>query len=151
AQVIPGGFVVYAHTLTNTGNVAEGNGTVSTVALSRGDSQAGWSSALYWDTNGSGIFDAGDLPIADLSTLGGLAPGASVRLFAQVFAPAGAPLGQLNTTTVTATTSNGTYVSAVPAPASATDATTIINGQLTIAKAQSMDRDCNGVEDSTFT
>jgi len=151
AQVIPGGFVVYAHTLTNTGNVTEGDGVGSFVALTRADNQGGWSSALYRDTNGSGVFDAGDQPIADLSTMGGLAPGATVRLFAQVFAPAGAPLGQLNTTTVSATTSNVGYASAVPVLVTATDGTTIINGQLTIAKMQCMDRDCNGVEDSTFT
>ena len=151
AQVIPGGFAIYTHTLTNNGNVSEGNGAGSLVTLTRADNQAGWSSALYWDTNASGVFDAGDLPLSDLATVGGLAPGASVRIFAEVFAPAGAPLGQLNTTTVTATTSNLAYVSAVPAVVSATDGTTIINGQLVISKMQCMDRDCNGVEDSTFT
>jgi uncharacterized repeat protein (TIGR01451 family) len=151
AQVIPGGFVVYTHTLTNTGNVLEGNGVGSLVTLTRTDTQAGWSSAIYWDTNGSGVFDAGDQPLSDLVTAGGLAPGASVRLFVQVFSPAGAPLGQLNTTTVTATTTNLAYAAPVPAPAVVTDGTTIINGQLTITKMQCMDRDCNGVEDSTFT
>jgi uncharacterized repeat protein (TIGR01451 family) len=151
AQVIPGGFVIYSHLLTNTGNVLEGGGAGSFVALTHADDQAGWSSALYWDTNGSGAFDAGDQPISDLSSLGGLAPGASLRLFVQVFSPAGAPLGQLNTTTVTATTTNVGYVTPVPAPASATDGTTIINGQLTITKTQALDADCNGVEDAPFS
>lgn len=151
AQVAPGGFVVYTHMLTNAGNVLEGDATGSFVSLGLVNDQAGWSSAVYWDTNGSGIFDAGDAPIADLSTVGGLAPGASVRLFVQVFAPAGAPLGQLNTTTVSATTSNLAYVDPVPAVAIATDGTTVINGQLTISKTQSIDRDCNGAADSTFT
>jgi uncharacterized repeat protein (TIGR01451 family) len=131
--------------------VTEGDAAGSFVSLTSGNDQAGWSSALYWDTNGSGVFDAGDAPLADLSTVGGLAPGASVRIFAQVFAPAGAPLGQLNTTTVSATTSNLAYASAVPAVANATDGTLVINGQLTIAKTQSMDRDCNGAADSTYT
>lgn len=151
AQVAPGGFVVYTHMLTNAGNVVEGNGTGSFVALAMANDQAGWSSALYWDTNASGIFDGADQPISDLASLGGLAPGASVRLFVQVFAPAGAPLGQLNTTTVSATTSNLAYTDAVPAVAVATDGTLVINGQLTIAKTQSLDRDCNGAADSTFT
>ncbi len=151
AQVIPGGFVVYSHLLTNTGNVNEGSGVGSFVALTHADNQAGWSSAIYWDTNNSGSFDAGDLPISDLSSLGGLAPGANVRLFVQVFSPAGAPLGQLNTTTITATTTNLGYVSPVPAPAVATEGTTIINGQLTIGKSQALDADCNGVEDSPFS
>ncbi|MCC6348415.1 MAG: DUF11 domain-containing protein [Candidatus Eisenbacteria bacterium] len=151
AQVAPGGFVVYTHMLTNTGNVLEGDGTGSFVSLAMANDQAGWSSALYWDTNGNGGFDGADQPVSDLSSLGGLAPGASVRLFVQVFAPAGAPLGQLNTTTVSATTSNLAYTDPVPAVANATDGTTVINGQLTITKTQSVDRDCNGVADSTFT
>ena len=151
AQVIPGGFVVYGHLLSNTGNVAEGDGVGSFVALSRVETQAGWSSAIYWDTNASGVFDAGDAPIADLSTVGGLAPGANVRLFVQVFAPAGAPLGQVNTTTVSATTSNLAYTAAVPGVANATDVTTVINGQLTISKTQGLDGDCNGVEDVGFS
>lgn len=151
AQVAPGGFVVYTHMLANTGNVIEGDGAGSFVSFAMGNDQAGWSSALYWDTNGSGVFDGGDAPIADLSSVGGLAPGTSIRLFVQVFAPAGAPLGQLNTTTLSATTSNLAYTDAVPAVAIATDGTTVINGQLTIAKTQSLDRDCNGSADSTFT
>jgi len=151
AQTIPGGFVVYGHLLTNTGNVAEGDGLGSFVALSRAENQAGWSSTIYWDTNGSGVFDAGDNPIADLTTVGGLAPGASVRLFVQVFSPAGAPLGQVNTTTVTATTSNLGYASAVPAVVNATDVTTVINGQLVISKTQALDAACDGTEDAAFS
>lgn len=151
AQVAPGGFVVYTHMLANAGNVVEGDGAGSFVSLAMANDQAGWSSALYWDTNNSGVFDAGDAPLSDLSGLGGLAPGASVRLFVQVFAPAGAPLGQLNTTTVSATTSNLAYTDPAPPVAIATDGTTVINGQLTITKTQSVDRDCNGVADSTFT
>lgn len=151
AQVIPGGFVVYTHDLTNNGNVLEGDGVGSSVALATAESQAGWSSALYWDANSSGVYDAGDQPIADLAGLGGLAPGASVRLFVQVFAPAGATIGQVNTTTVTATTANVGYTSAVPAVGSATDQTTVINAQLQIVKRQALDGDCNGVEDAAFT
>ncbi len=151
AQVIPGGFVVYAHLLSNTGNVSEGDGVGSFVALSLADNQAGWSSAIYWDTNLSGVFDAGDLAIGDLTAIGGLAPGTNVRLFVQVFAPPGAPFGQINTTTVSATTSNLGFSSPVPAVGIATDATEVINGQLTISKQQSLDADCNGTEDAAFT
>lgn len=151
AQVIPGGFVVYEHLLSNTGNVPEGDGVGSFVDLALADDQAGWSSALYYDTNNSGVFDAGDLAITDLTTIGGLAPGANVRLFVQVFAPPGAPLGQVNTTTVSATTSNLGFSSPVPAVTQATDATQVINGQLTITKQQSLDADCNGTEDAAFT
>src|SRR6185503_14610722 len=104
AQVAPGGTVVYTHLLANNGNVTEGNGVGSFTGLALANNQVGWSSNLYWDTNASGVLDAGDVAIADLSAIGGLAPGANVRLFVQVFAPAGAPLGQVNVTTLTATT-----------------------------------------------
>ena len=150
AQVIPGGIVVYTHLLTNAGNVVEGDGAGSFTSVVAADNQAGWSTALYYDANNSGVFDAGDGPFTDLTFVGGLAPGASVRIFAQVFAPAGAALGQVNTTTVTATTNNVAYVTAVPAPASAFDVTTVINGQLQLVKRQALDADCNGTPDAPY-
>ena len=150
AQVSPGGTVVYTHLLANTGNVTEGDGVGSFVDLSTADDQAGWSSVLYWDANGTGVLDGGDAAITDLSTIGGLAPGASVRIFAQVFAPAGAPLGQVDVTTVSATTSNLAYTSPAPPLAIATDASTVINGQLQMVKRQSLDGDCNGGPDNPY-
>ena len=151
AQVLPGGFVVYTHTLANNGTAVEGDGTGSTVTLATADNQPSWSSALYWDTNGSGTFDAGDQPLSTLAGLGGLAPGATLRVFVQVFAPAGAPLGTLNTTDITATTVNVGYAGPAPAPALAQDATTVINSQVTILKRQALDAACDGTEDGAFT
>ncbi len=151
AQVLPGGFVIYTHTLSNNGNVTEGNGTGSSVSVVAADDQPSWSTALYWDTNNSGSFDAGDLPLVNLAGMGGLAPGANVRVFAQVFSPSGASLGTLNTTTITATTANVGYSAPVPAPAVAQDATTVINGQVTIVKRQALDAACDGTQDGPFT
>lgn len=151
AQIVPGGSVVYTHMLFNNGNVIEGDGVGSFVALPTVNDQAGWSSVLYWDTNGSGVFDAGDAAVSDLSSLGGIAPASSVRLFVQVFAPAGAPLGQVNVTTLSANTSNLGYVSAAPPSVSATDISTVINGQVTILKEQALDATCDGVADGAFT
>ena len=151
AQVLPGGFVVYTHTLANNGNVREGDGVGSTVTFASADNQPSWSSAVYWDTNNSGTFDAGDQPLSTLASMGGLAPGATVRVFVQVFAPAGAPLGTLNTTNLTATTVNVGYATAVPSPALAQDASTVINSQVTIVKRQALDAACDGVEDGPFT
>jgi uncharacterized repeat protein (TIGR01451 family) len=150
AQVSPGGTVVYTHLLANTGNVTEGDGAGSFVDLQTADDQVGWSSVLYWDTNGSGVLDAGDVAITDLSSIGGLAPGASVRIFAQVFAPAGAPLGQVDVTTFSAITSNIGYTSPAPPLAIATDQSTVINGQLQMVKRQALDGDCNGVADAAY-
>jgi uncharacterized repeat protein (TIGR01451 family) len=151
AQMLPGGFVVYTHTLVNNGNVTEGDGTGSTVTFASADNQASWSSAVYWDTNNSGTFDAGDQPLSTLASMGGIAPGATLRVFVQVFAPAGSPLGTLNTTSITATTANVGYATAVPAPALAQDASTVINSQVTIVKTQALDAACDGTEDGPFT
>jgi uncharacterized repeat protein (TIGR01451 family) len=150
AQVTPGGQFVYSHLLINTGNVIEGDGIGSFTAIAQANDQAGWNAALYYDANGSGVFDAGDGPFTDLSVVGGLAPGASLRLFAQVFAPAGAPLGQVNTTTLTVNTTNVAYVTAVPAAVFASDVTTVINGQLQLVKRQALDASCDGIADGAF-
>jgi len=150
AQIAPGGAVVYTHLLSNNGNVVEGDGAGSNVTLATANNQAGWSSALYHDTNNSGILDAGDLAISDLGALGGIAPGTSVRLFVNVFAPAGAALGSINATTLSATTTNVGYVTAAPPVATADDNTTVINGQLQLVKQQVLDAGCDGVPDGAY-
>ena len=150
-QVTPGGFAMYTHILANTGNVTEGNGVGSFVGIAAANDQAGWGTTIYWDTNGSGSFDVGDTTITDLGAIGGLAPGTSVRLFVKVSAPAGAPFGQVNVTTLSATTSNVGYTDPAPGVAQATDVTTVINGQLQLTKRQALDVACDGTADSVFT
>jgi len=152
AQVAPGGSITYTHLLSNSGNVIEGDGVGSTVSLLTVDTQVGWTSTLYVDTNNNGIFDGGiDQPITDLGTIGGVAPSTSVRIFVQVFAPAGAPLGQVNLTQVSLQTNNVGYVTPAPGPVSATDQTTVLNGQVQIVKRQVLDGNCDGVPDGAYT
>ncbi len=152
AQIAPGGTWTYTHLLSNTGNVIEGDGTGSVVTLVRADDQAGWNSVVYVDSNNNGVFDSGvDQAVSDLSSLGGLAPGATVRLFLRVFAPAGAPLGQVDLTTVTATTTNVGYVTTAPVAVNATDQTTVLNGQIQIVKSQSLDANCDGTPETAWT
>lgn len=153
-QTYPGGSYVYSHTLTNTGNVLEGNGTVSTLTLAAADNQAGWTSALYYDANSNGVLDATDPQIS--STLhaagvlpAGLAPGASITVFNKVIAPSGATPGAVDATTITVTTSNGSYATTVPAVTTAVDSTTVIAGNLTLSKAQSLDTACAGPNGGT--
>jgi uncharacterized repeat protein (TIGR01451 family) len=151
AQVAPGGSVVYTHLLSNNGNVVEGDGAGSNVTLATANNQVGWSSALYHDTNNNGVLDGGDLAISDLGSLGGIAPGTTVRLFVNVFAPAGAALGSVNVSTLSATTTNVGYVSAAPPVTTADDNTTVINGQLQLVKQQALDGGCDGVPDAAYT
>ncbi len=148
-QTYPGGSYVYTHTLTNTGNVTEGNGTVSSIALSTANNQAGWTSTLYYDANNNGTLDATDPQISgNLNTVtglsAGLAPGQSITVFVKVIAPSGALAGAVNATTITATTTNGSYGTTVPPPAVATDSTTVIAANLTLSKAQALDAGCAG-------
>jgi trimeric autotransporter adhesin len=147
-QVFPGGSTVYTHTLTNNGNVVEGNGTVSTVTFTGADSQAGWTSVFYYDANGNGVLDATDpvVPAAGLQGVlaGGLAAGQAVTIFNKVTAPSGVAAGVVDTTTLTATTANGSYTSTVPAAAVATDSTTVISGNVTLVKTQSLNTSCSG-------
>ena len=75
---------------------------------------------------------------------GGLAPGQSITVFVKVIAPSGAVTGAVDATTNTATTTNGTYTSTVPAPAVAIDTTTVTSGNLTLVKAQALDTACTG-------
>lgn len=154
-QTYPGGSYVYSHTLTNTGNVLEGNGAVSTITLPTANNQAGWTSVMYYDADGNGGLDATDPLISgNLHAVlaAGLAPGASITVFNKVIAPSGAVAASVNATTITATTANGTntYVVVAPAPSVATDSTTVIVGNLTLNKGQSLDATCNGIADTTY-
>jgi trimeric autotransporter adhesin len=148
-QTSAGGSYVYTHTLTNTGNVTEGNGTVSSIALSTANNQAGWTSVLYYDANNNGTLDGTDPQISgNLNTVaglaGGLAPGQSITVFVKVIAPSGALAGAVNATTITATTTNGSYSTTVPSPAVAVDSTTVIAANLNLNKAQALDASCTG-------
>jgi uncharacterized repeat protein (TIGR01451 family) len=143
-QTYPGGSYVYTHALTNTGNVTEGS-TFSTLTPAIANGGAGWTSTLYYDSNGNGSLDAADLPVGATLDLGtGLAKGTSITLFDKVIAPSGAAAGSVNATTITVTTANGTYTGSVPAATVATDSTTVISGNLTLLKEQALDLTCNG-------
>lgn len=157
-QTYPGGSYVYSHTLTNNGNVLEGNGSVSTLALATANNQPGFTSTLYLDAGsltgggavsmGNGALDGADsLITGNLNAVlgAGLAPGQSVTIFDKVIAPSGTVPGAVNVTTITVTTANNSYTIAVSAPAVATDSTTVIAGNLTLVKEQALAASAGGV------
>ena len=144
-QTYPGGSYVYTHTLTNNGNVTEG-GAFSTLTPTVGNNGSGWTSTLYYDTNGNGSLDSGDTLVSGALSVT-LAKGQSVTLFNKVIAPSGASAGNVNATTITINTTNGTYTSTVPAATVSTDSTTVIAGNLTLTKEQGLDANCDGVLD----
>jgi uncharacterized repeat protein (TIGR01451 family) len=148
-QVAPGGSFVYTQTLTNNGNVTEGNGTVSSIAFTSANNQAGWTSSLYYDSDGGTTLDANDPQITgNLNAVpglaAGLAPGQSITIFVKVNAPAGALPGALDTATNTATTTNGSYTTTAPAAAVAIDSTTVVAGNVGLVKMQALDGACAG-------
>lgn len=104
-----GGTISYTHTLTNTGNVAD------IWDLTYVSSQ-GWTYVFY---------DALNNPIASLS----LGAGASATVVARLSVPSGAPIGTVETGTLTAT-GQVTLVSD-----DATDVTVIVAGALDLAKS----------------
>jgi uncharacterized repeat protein (TIGR01451 family) len=105
----PGGTILYAHTITNTGNVGD------TFNLSYVSSQ-GWNYLFY---------DALNNPIASVA----LAPGASANISVRLIVPAGAAVGTVETGTLTAT---GAVTSATD---NAIDVTAIVAGNLQLTKS----------------
>jgi uncharacterized repeat protein (TIGR01451 family) len=161
-QLTAGGTYVYTHTITNTGNVIEGDGGSGSTVTLAATSGAGFTSVIYWDKNNNGVLDSTDPVITDLvnltggtagaSTAAGLSVGESATLFVKVTAPASATLGALDTTTITATTSAGAINgTAAPAVASATDASTVISSSITLLKTQAIDVACDGTADTGFS
>ena len=154
-QVTPGGFVVFSHTLVNNGNVLEGDGTVSSINLTRSDTLSGWSSVIYYDSDGDGAIGASDPIITSLSFVSaggaGLAPGESVRILVKVYSPPGTPVGTIDATTITATTVNGTYTTTIPTVVSLSDNSTVISGDLQLTKEQALDANLDGNPDTAYS
>lgn len=159
-QLVPGGTYVYTHTITNTGNVLEGDGSASTTALAA-TSSAGFTSVIYWDKNNDGQLDASDPIVTNLSqltggtngasTAAGLSVGESATLFVKVTAPASATTGATDVTTLTATTTGVISGAAAPAVASATETSTVISSEITLTKKQAIDVACDGTADTAFS
>ena len=163
-QVYPGGSIVYSHTITNNGNVVEGDGvnSSSTTTLALTNTLGGFTAVIYWDRDNDGVLGPHDPVVDDLSDLVGGSGGASIdagldvgesaTLFVKVYAPPGAVAGSTNVTDITATTTQGTYPVAAPAPAVASDTTTIITGDLKVDKAQALDANGDGApDDGTYS
>lgn len=140
-QLVAGGSVQYAHTLTNTGNVSC---SVTGYTVSQTLSGQGWTAVVYKDSNGNGQVDGAET-LAGAETLTG---GASIQLLVRVFAPGGAAIGAADVLTLSVTaTCNSVAVS--PAP-SVIDRTTVMSGQLRLVKTQLLDAACTNNAPSGF-
>ncbi|MET0349958.1 MAG: hypothetical protein ABW067_09230, partial [Rhizobacter sp.] len=159
-QVVASGTVVYVHTLTNAGNVLEGDGVASAGVLATVDAGPGFTSVVYWDRNNDGALDPTDPVITTLaaltggtngaSTAAGLDAGETARLFVKVTAPASAVASTSNVTTLTATLTGTISAIAAPAATAVTDSSTVIASQVTLVKTQAIDVACDGTADATY-
>ena len=160
-QTTAGGVVTYVHTITNTGNVLEGDGVASTALFTTTDATAGFTTVVYWDKNNNGVLDAGDPVVTSLAQLvggtngansaAGLAPGASATLIVKVTAPASASPGLADSTALTVTVTGAISGVGAPAPTIATDATSVVNSQVTLVTTQALDANCDGIADTAFS
>lgn len=121
SEVVIPGLAVYAHDVTNTGNVTD------TYALSATSSE-GWATTLYADDNGDGVWDSTTETTAVAST-GPVAPGQRFALIAVVDVPAGAVPGTVDVTSVRASSTTDPAV-----VAAATDRTTGVAPALRVTK-----------------
>lgn len=105
-------------TVTNNGNTAQGynlvaaNATGSPTVFGVADNIDATVSALFVDSNGNGIYNAG---VDTATAISSLAPDASVSVFVLATIPAGATNGQQAVVTLTATTTTTGTTTAVVA------------------------------------
>ena len=143
-QVSPLGTVIYSHLLTNNTDV-DYTGNYS--FLSNND-QVEFNSTLFYDVNGNGVFDAGDLVMRSLADLPGgkLAAHTQVKLLLQVKNLVANNIAQANITTINLTNNaNGQVL------ASISDVTTVNQTQLKLSKLQARDFNCDGTADESYT
>ncbi len=133
AQLEPGGTVVYEHVATNTGQA-----TLTGLQFAMTQSQAGWTAALYEDTDNNGFLSPADQIISADWTL---APGESKDLFVKVFAPATAALGQQNISHIVTNWDGGSG-------AEVHDISTVSKTNVSIKKEQAVDVGCDGSPDA---
>lgn len=145
-QIAPGGTIVYTHVLRNNGSTA----LTSTQPFAVSNSQAGFATTLYYDSNDNGVLDSTDLLVTDLDAFvsngtAGLQSGETIRLFAKVQNTGQALLSAENITVIQLLDNNGAKLERV------TDTTLLSATQIRLTKLQALDSNCDGVADGSFT
>ena len=132
-QVEPGGSVVHAHRLTSSANVP-----VDDLVFELSGTAAGWSVELWDDASGDGELGPGDALIAGPSAI---APGEERTVFAKVTAPADAPIGAVDVTSLEVRWNADAESLAV------SDRTSVSRTTVSIRKLQAGDVGCDGAPD----
>ena len=146
-QVSVGGTIVYAHTLKNVGNIAEGSTSGSQVNLKviplRND---GFVYTLYYDVNKNGLIDSTDQIITAITSLNqllgnsGLQPQAEMQLLLKVQAAPSATEGVMSQADIVIEIAdfNGIHLENLKN----TDVTTVATGHLQLLKTQAANSTC---------
>lgn len=146
-QVGVGGTIVYAHTLKNLGNIAEGANAGSQVNLKvvplKND---GFVYSLYYDANKNGQIDSTDQIISATTSLNqllgsaGLLPQTDIQLLLKVQAAPSAPEGVVSQADIWVEISdfNGIHLDNLKN----TDVTTVATGHLQLLKTQAANSSC---------
>lgn len=164
-QIQPGGTVDYSHKLENNGNQTE------ILEVSSGNTQPGWTTIINVDTDDDGVPDTiltgalsgstitgvdedgnyVDIEITDTDGDGipelNLEPGENVDMVTTATSPSNAPLGSVDTSTISI---NDGGDPANPIITSAQDQTTVVFGQVRLDKSVAIDADCNGDPETSF-
>ncbi|MEP2683283.1 MAG: hypothetical protein ABJP44_16575 [Sulfitobacter sp.] len=153
AQASPGGIVDILHTISNEGNVAITEASITESGLTN------FSGAIFWDQNGNGVIDPSE-PVIDnfddltdgvLPGVNGLAPGDSISLIYRVQTPSTATQGVSEVGTISINnTLNGTGTDIDQTNNVVEDRVVIISGDVTLSKYQYIDAGCDGTV-GTFT
>ena len=153
AQASPGGIVDILHTISNEGNVAITEASITQSGLTN------FSGAIFWDQNGNGVLDASEPVIDNFNDLtdgvspgvNGLAPGDSISLIYRVQTPSTATQGVSEVGTITINnTLNGVGTDIDQTNNAVEDRVVIISGDVTLSKYQYIDAGCDGTV-GTFT
>jgi len=143
-QVAPGGVVDVPHVLTNEGNIAITEGSILPDATGGFDTFSG---TVFWDVNGDGVVDAGDVVVDNIDDIaGGVAPGDTVALIHRVQVPSNGAIGVSETETLTLSSSlnGGTKTDSDTSDNVVSDTVIIVSGDLTLVKMQAVDPSCDG-------
>ena len=161
-NVNTGGTVDQPTTLTNTGTTSCGSAATGLKAkLTVTGATAGWNAVLYYDANGNGIADTADQRLTTLAdaavpnvflittaTLQGsnptapsttipLAAGRRLPLVVKIFAPQGAPRGEIGVVNLEVSDTQ-TGAAACPTTTASFNAT-VMSGQVRVVKTQAYD------------
>ena len=154
AQASPGGIVDMLHTITNNGNVAITEASISHSGLTN------FSGAVFWDENKNGVIDPSEIVIDNFNDLtngvsagvNGLAPGDTISVIYRVQSPSTSTSGVTENGTITIgnALNTGAATDSDLTNNSVEDRITIVSGDMTLVKYQYVDPECDGFV-GTFT